>query len=143
MTPDLLPDQVRRRDATARTHAAYVGRLFAWESGHTCLHMARFHLRGMGHAVPRLPRVSSALFARRALDRRGWTDVDAMLDSMLPRIAPLQMRLGDIATAPGLGGIGAMFICIPPFKLLGWHEESDRAVVIDFNRDVLTGVFRV
>lgn len=138
----MIPHPIRRQEATARTHKAYLGRAFEWKAGHTCLHMARFHLKAMGHKVPALPRLTSALAARRALDRNGWADVDAMLESILPRVPALQMRLGDLATAAGVDGFGAIFVCIPPFKLLGWHEESEQAVVIDFNRDALTGVFR-
>lgn len=137
-----VPDPVRRKLATEKTRDAYIGRTFAWKAGHTCVHMARFHLRAMGHKPPALPRIGSALGARRALERHGWASVEDMLDSMLPRVAPLQMRLGDLASGPGLDGIGALFVCAPPFKLMGWHEDCAEAVVIDFNRDALTGCWR-
>lgn len=137
-----LPDSLRRQAATQQTMDRYRGRPFAWKAGHTCVHMVRFHLRSMGHKTPTLPRIGSALGARRALEANDWPDVTAMLDSILPRIAPLEMRLGDIAAAEGLDGIGALFVCIPPFKLLGWHEEAEGAVVIDFNRDALIGAWR-
>lgn len=107
------------------------------------MHMARFHLRAMGHTPPKMPRIASALGAKRALGRHGWNSVEDMLDSMLPRVAPLQMRLGDLAAGPGLDGMGALFVCVPPFKLLGWHEDAEEAVVIDFNRDALTGCWKV
>lgn len=138
-----LPDPVRRQLATKRTKDAYCGRTFAWKAGHTCVHMARFHLLGMGHKPPMMPGFRSAIGAKRALARHGWTSVEDMLDSLLPRIAPLEMRLGDLAAGPGLDGMGAVFVCLPPFKLMGWHEEADEAVVIDFNRDALTGCWRV
>jgi len=138
-----LPDSIRRRDATQTTLERYRGRPFAWRAGHTCVHMARFHLRQMGHKPQTLPRIGSLLSARRALEANGWADVAAMLDSFLPRIPALEMRLGDLAVGEGLDGMGAIFVCIPPFKLLGWHEEADGAVIIDFNRDALLGAWRV
>lgn len=138
-----LPDSIRRQAATQRTLNRYRGRPFAWRAGHTCVHMARFHLRGMGHKPPVMPRIGSVLGAKRALAANGWDDVAAMLDSLLPRIAPLEMRLGDLAVGEGLDGLGAIFVCIPPFKLLGWHEEAEGAVIIDFNRDALLGAWRV
>jgi hypothetical protein len=96
----------------------------------------------MGHKPPQLPRIGSLLGARRALEANGWDDVPAMLDSLLPRIAPLEMRLGDLCTAPGEGELSAIFVCIPPFKLLGWHEEAEGVVIVDFDRSVLTGAWR-
>lgn len=139
----VVADPVRRQLATAKTRDAYIGRAFAWKAGHTCVHMARFHLLAMGHKPPMMPGFRSAIGAKRALARNGWAGVEDMLDSMLPRVAPLQMRLGDLAAGPGLDGIGALFVCVPPFKLLGWHEDADEAVVIDFDRDALSGCWKV
>lgn len=137
-----MSELLRRKRATEATRDRYLGRPFAWKAGHTCVHLARYHLRQMGHKPPKLPQLRSALSARRALDAGGWDDVEAMLDSILPRIAPLEMRLGDLCTGPGEGGIAAIYVCIPPFKLLGWHEEAEGAVIIDFDRSVLTGAWR-
>ena len=108
------PDLIRRQEALAATLAKYRNRPFDWSKGTTCVHMARFHLRQMGHRPERLPQIRSVLAARRALEARGWADVRAMLASMLPGIAPAAMLPGDLATADGPDGLGGILICAGP-----------------------------
>lgn len=132
-----------RQAATERTLALYRGKLFNWRRGITCVHLARRHLRHMGHNPPTVPRIRSVLSARRALAARGWDSTADMLDSLLPRIAPAQMLLGDIATAPGLEGLDAIVICAGPRKLMGWHETAEGLVVIDIGPGDLLGAWRV
>ncbi|MBB4857204.1 hypothetical protein HNO88_000511 [Novosphingobium chloroacetimidivorans] len=112
---------LRRQHATAATLQKYRDAPFDWAAGKTCLHMARFHLRQMGHRPEGLPRIRSAIGARRALDVRGWANVGDMLDTILPRIAPAQMRLGDVAMLDSGDGFGAIVISLGG-KVMGWHE---------------------
>jgi len=128
----MKPDLIRRQEAATATLAKYRGRTFDWSAGVTCVHMARFHLRKMGHDIETLPRIRSALAARRAMDDRGWPDVAAMLDSILPRIDAAQMLLGDLAVLPATEGFDG--ICVfAGFKLLGFHEEADGVVPMDWH----------
>lgn len=138
-----MPDLIRRQQATEKTLARYRGKAFDWRSGVTCVHLARFHLRAMGHRPPTVPRVRSLLAARRALESRGWADCAAMLDAMLPRIAPAEMLMGDLAVLSDPDGVGAIFICAGPHKLLGWREDAPALVVLDVNLDELDGAWRV
>jgi hypothetical protein len=132
-----------RKDATEKTMARYRRKAFDWSKGITCVHMARSHMRNMGHRPPGLPRFRSAFAAKQALTARGWTSVDDMLDSLLPRIAPAQMLLGDLATLPSEEGLGSIMVCAGPHKLLGWREDAPELVVLDVQLDELSGAWRV
>ena len=139
-----VPDLIRRQQATEKTLARYRGKAFDWRTGVTCVHLARYHLRAMGHRPPTVPRVRSLLAARRALESRGWADCAAMLDAMLPRIAPAEMLMGDLAAVPSDdGGIGAIFVCAGPHKLIGWREDAPALVVLDVDLGDLVGAWRV
>ena len=107
------------------------------------MRLAHQHLKNMGRNPPTLPRVRSALGARRALKERGWESVEAMLDSMLERIAPAEMMLGDVAIVPGDGGLYAIFVCAGPLKVFGWREDAPALVLLDIGLDELTGAWRV
>ena len=138
----MKPDLIRRQEATARTMARYRRKAFDWRTGVTCVHLVRFHLRAMGHSVPGIPRIRSALSARRALKERGWDSVEAMLDSLLPRIAPAQMLLGDIASVAGEGGMASLLICAGPQKVMGWHPETGAFVVYDGGVEQIEAAWR-
>ena len=133
----------RRRAATEKTLARYRGKAFDWSAGVTCVHLARQHLRNMGHKVPTLPRFRSALAAKRALKERGWASVAEMLNSLLPYIRPAEMVLGDLAVVPGDAGLDAIFVCAGPRKVFGWREDADGLVVLDVSMDEMTGAWRV
>lgn len=132
----------RRRVATEKTLARYRSKTFDWSKGITCVHLARAHLRNMGHRPETLPRFRSALSAKKALKERGWSSVADMLDSMMPRIAPAQMLLGDLAIVPGDAGLDAIFVCAGPLKVFGWREDFPQMVILDIGLDELTGAWR-
>ena len=117
-----MNDLLRRQEATKATLEKYRDKPFSWEDGHTCLHMLRYHLRQMGHKPESLPRIKSAIGAKRALEKRGWNDVGDMLDSILPRIQHATMLLGDVALFRSGDGFGAITISVGS-KVLGWHED--------------------
>jgi hypothetical protein len=119
-----------RKAATDKTLARYKNRQFDWSTGVTCIHMAWAHLRAMGHRPPTLPRFRSALMAKRALNEAGHEGVTALLDSLLPRIAPARMMLGDLATVEGEVGLDAIMICAGPQRLFGWREDEAGLVVL-------------
>lgn len=133
----------RRRAATEKTLGRFRGKAFDWSKGIHCVRLAHQHLRNMGHAVPGLPRVRSPLGAKRALKANDWESVEGMLDSLLPRIAPAMMLLGDLGIVKGEGGLDAVMICAGPFKVFGWREDAGRLVVLDIGLDELDGAWRV
>ena len=108
----MMPDMLRRQAATEATLKKYRERAFDWKTRATCVHLASFHLRQMGHTPPPMADFRSPLGARKALKKRGWADVSEMLDAVLPgaRIAPMQMLLGDLAVVRGSEGFDAILI---------------------------------
>lgn len=137
------PEMEWRRTATEATLARYRNKAFDWSTGVTCIHMAWAQLRKMGHRPPTLPRFRSPLAARRALAAAGHDSVAGMLDSLLPRIAPAQMMLGDLAALPGDAGMDAIVICAGPQRVFGWREDQDCLVVLGVRMDEIAGAWSV
>lgn len=125
-----MKDLLRRQKAVGKTLAKYRGKEFDWQAGCTCIHMLRFHMRQMGHKPEPLPRIRSAVGARRALDRREWSGVSDMLDSMLERIPPARMLLGDVAVFRSEDGFGAITISLGG-KVMGWHDEAPMMTALE------------
>lgn len=139
-----LPELERRRVATAKTLAHYRERHFEWRRQATCLHMARFQIRAMGHTAPRIPPIRSELRAMKELRARGHESVIALLDSLLPRIAPAEMRLGDLAAIPGdEGRFDCLLINVAPRKFAGWHPDSFLMAVMDIDLGNVTAAWRL
>lgn len=134
---------IRRRDASEKTMARYRKKTFDWKTGVHCVGLAHFHLRNMGHKVPTVPRIRSALSAKRAMTERGWASVTEMLDSLLPRIFPAQMLLGDLCVVPGEDGFDSILICAGPQKVMGWSAIDGTFVVYDGGIGDITGAWRV
>lgn len=125
-----MNELLRRKEATEKTLEKYRDKPFSWKDGFTCIHMLRFHLRQMGHKPPTLPRIKSALAAKRALTDRGWKDVGEMLDTLLPRITPAQMVLGDVALFESEDGFGAITISLGG-KVMGWHPDYEGMTALE------------
>lgn len=116
---------VERRDRTAAVLAKFRDKPFSWE-GANCLRLAREQMLAMGHAPPPIPVFRSAMGAQRALRRRGFETLEALLDSMLARIPPAAAWLGDLVMLPGHEGqsFGALFIAGGDGILRGWHDSD-------------------
>lgn len=137
-----LPAAVKRQRAMNRTLERFANKTFDWGGGRTCVHLARWHLKHMGHRVQAVPKFDSAVEAKKALKGKGWASVPAMLDSLLERIPPAAMVLGDIAVVPG-DGMDCILICAGPRRVFGWHEESETPVMIEPDMDKIIGAWRV
>ena len=138
-----LPELERRRVATEKTLAKYRDTAFDWAAGRTCIHLAKFQARAMGHRLPSVPRFRSALGAKKALAAMGAENVIGLLDTLLPRIAPAEMLLGDLAAVAGEGGLDAVMVCAGPMKLLGWREDADAMVVLDVPLGEVSAAWRL
>ena len=137
-----LPELERRRVATEATLARYRHKPFSWSEGRTCVHLCRQHLRHMGRKVPTIPRFRSALAAKRALKAGGWPDVAAMLDSVLQRIQPAAMTLGDVAALPGDDGLHGIVICASNGRVFGWAEGEPEPRMMQPNMGAIVGAWR-
>jgi len=122
-----MTELVRRAAATRLTFAKYGSLPFSWSNRATCLHAARFHLRKMGHRPPPIPDFRSALGAQRALVKAGFSTITDLLDSLLPRIAPAEMIVGDIAVLPGDDGFDSIVISSGS-KLVGYHQDDQSGI---------------
>ncbi|MES2173841.1 MAG: hypothetical protein V4523_07825 [Pseudomonadota bacterium] len=114
---------VERAAATRKTLAKYRTLPFDWSERATCIHLARHHLRNMGHRPPSIPDFRSALGAKRALEKTGFADMSALLDSLLPSIAPASAWVGDLALLEGGEGFDSIVIHAGG-KWLGYHMDD-------------------
>jgi hypothetical protein len=122
---------IERKKRTEKTLAKFRGRGFKWDGGATCIHLFRTHLKNMGHKVPVVPRFTSALSAKRAMDVAGFKDLEALADSFLQRIPPSMMLLGDVALMESdlffddQKLFDAFVISAGPGgKVMGWHSDA-------------------
>lgn len=138
----MKPELVRRKEAVEATLARYRSKPFSWSTGITCVHLCRQHLRNMGRKPPTIPRFRSALAAKRALKAGGWNDVAEMLDSLLERIPPAAMAMGDIAALPGDDGLHGIAIYVGPATVFGWAEGEETPKMLDPDMRKMIGAWR-
>lgn len=136
------PALIERANATRITMAKYRNKPFDWRGRSTCLHMARFHLRQMGHTPPPVPDIRSAIGAQRALKRHGFADIASLLDSILPRITPASMLVGDLAIMEGDDAFDSIVISAGG-KLLGYHADDPSGIKALLATQTPTGAWRV
>ncbi len=126
-----LPEGERRREASQATKDRFFGKVMDWGAGVHCVKMAHYHLRQMGWRspqLPTLPRINSAIGAKKALQARGWLSVTAMLDQLLERIPLAMMLLGDMAVTPGEDGLDCVMICLGPRTMMGFTPDTGEVV---------------
>lgn len=129
MSADLL----RRDEALKKTLAKFKGAPFDWGKA-DCISMARSHLVAMGHKrVPKLPKYRDAAGAASALKETGFDTLEALLDSLLPRIAPASMLPGDLVLLEGEPPFDCVTICLGR-KVLGFHQDAEGAEVLKVNQ---------
>ena len=133
----------RRRIATNKTMKRFRKTPFDWSKSATCVHLARFQMRTMGHKPMKVPAFRTAITAKKALADLGHDSVTSLFDTMLPRIAPAQMLLGDLISFPGEGGLDAITVCAGPHKVIGWHADHDTMVVLDIELDEIKAAWRL
>ncbi len=139
----------QRADATRAVLAVWGERPFDWRAGYHCVALMHAQARAMGHRMPKLPVIRTALAAERALHKMGVTTVEDLMTSLFPRIAPAAMRVGDICTMPGEGDDGRPWlasVCIADGhgNLFGWHgADGSRISAIKFGLVHATGAWRL
>lgn len=69
-----------------------------------------------------IPDFRSPAGARTALKATGHSTLEALLDSLFPRIAPAAMWVGDLALMQGGGAFDAIVICAGG-KMIGYHDD--------------------
>lgn len=124
-----MDDLVRRNAALAKTLKKYRGKPFVWGES-DCMTLFRSHMVAMGQkGLPKSPKYSNALGAKRALKSLGFDTVEALLDSLLPRISPAKALPGDVILVEGSEGLDCVTISVG-FKAFGWHEDAEGAAIL-------------
>ena len=138
-----VPELERRRLATEKTMARFRNKEFDWRYSRTCAHLALYQARAMKRRLPKVPQFRSALGAKKALTGLGYDSLIDLLDAHLERIAPAQMRLGDLCAVAGTEGLDAVFINVAPRKIAGWREDEPKLVVLAVSLDEIEAAWRL
>ncbi|MDE0878931.1 MAG: hypothetical protein OSB00_09780 [Sphingomonas bacterium] len=118
-----MVDLEARRVATEAVVARFRGRPFSWTGRRTCVHLARAQMRALGHRPPAVPDMRSAASAVRALKATGHDRLIDLFDSLLPRIAPAAMVIGDLALMAGDALFDAIVVSAGG-KVIGYHGDA-------------------
>lgn len=123
---------LRRVAAAQATLDRFLGEPLEW--GRTdCARIAAFCLRELGVPAPlsRFGRYTTPLGAQRALLRRGFGDLGAVVDDMgLARIPPAATLPGDLVGLRAGDLPLTLAVCLGGGRVLGHHSEAEGAVVI-------------
>lgn len=139
----MTPELERRRIVTTKTMARFRNKEFDWRYQRTCAHLARYQARAMGKRLPKVPRFRSAVGAKKGLAMLGHDSLIGLLDAHLERIAPAEMRVGDLCAVPGTQGLDAVFINVDLRKIAGWREDEPRLVVLAVSLDEIEAAWRL
>ena len=132
----------RRAALTAQVIVRFRAVPFDWSNA-SCIHLARAQAEAMGYLPPSIPKLRSAIGAKRVLKRMGFNGVEALLDSMFERIAPAAALVGDLVALPGQGGLAAVAIADGVGNVIGWHEGADRLTAITFAQADMLAAWRL
>lgn len=125
---------LHRRAVTEATMEHFARRPFDWRTGATCVHLVRNQLVGLGHRPPPVKAFRSALSAKRALDAKGWATLSAMMDSLVERIAPARVILGDVVEMPSEDEtFGALAVVIGNGRIMGYLGGTDMLTIAQPN----------
>ncbi len=138
-----MNDLQRLDRATRATLKRFQGVPFDWRRAATCIHLVRFHARHAGHTLPKVPRMRSALAAKRVLNELGHDNLAGLMDAHFERIAPAMMRVGDVMAVEGDQGLDALWIRVSPTKFLGWHDAGPNCEQIYVDMSLAIGAWRI
>jgi len=138
-----LPELERRRVASEKTRAKYLGKEFDWKARRTCIHLAAFQAKQMGHKPPPVANIRSALSAKKELQKRECKSVIELLDKHFQRIPPAMMRLGDLCAFEGTEGLDGVMVNVGPCRAMGWHEDAPSLAVLVFEPTEVAAAWRL
>ena len=136
-----------RSAATEEVLARFRDKPFSWH-GANCIRLARAQGVAMGHSLPPVPSFRTPLGAQRALQKRGFDSVSAMLDHYFERYpAPAFAIVGDLYAGPAAEahGLEAVGIADGLGNVFGWHQSTDfqRLEPIKFAQGSMTAAWRL
>lgn len=129
-----VPEMMRRQAAVEKTMMKFAKHELRLGQA-DCIKMARFLLVQLGHRRIPSPTYKGEKGAVQMLKAQGVKDVEGLVDKFLPRIAPAEMRLGDLGMVPAEPGApawraGTIVICLGR-KFLGWHPDHPMLAVVE------------
>lgn len=150
VTPPPAPPKFKRRsemqrrmDALEAVRDRFEGKPFRLGTN-DCAQLVRRMLREMGHpALPRPKPYTTELGARRELKRLGFDSLEALMDSLLPRIAPAAMLAGDIGLVDAEPAGGETLVVSLGHKFWGWNHDHDAMAPLEPLGDVIKAAWRV
>ncbi|MES2902833.1 MAG: hypothetical protein V4696_01485 [Pseudomonadota bacterium] len=122
-----IPEMARRMRAIESVRARFENKPYRIGQS-DCAKLVRALLVAMGHKrLPKPKPYKNAIGAKRELKRLGFDSLEAMMDTLLPRIAPAMMLPGDIALIPAdpddAAGDETMIVSLGGAKFWGWHPD--------------------
>ena len=131
-----------RASVTKAVADSFRGKPIDFARGVTCIHLLHAQLVGFGYSPPEIPEFDSVKTARRALRATGHRTIRGLLDSMLSRIPPATMRVGDIALGAG-HPFEAVALNAGNGMLLGWSDDGALGLVNIKPTTPLIGAWRL
>lgn len=122
-----VPEMARRMRAIESIRARFEAQ--PYKIGQSdCAKLVRALLVQMGHKrLPKPKPYKNAIGAKRELTRLGFDSLEAMMDTLLPRIAPAMMLPGDIglieADPDDAAGDETLVVSLGS-KYWGWHPDQ-------------------
>jgi hypothetical protein len=129
--------------ATAATRKRFENVPFDWRRAATCIHLVRYHASKAGHKLPKVPRIRSALAAKRVLKEMGHESLCDLMDAHFERIPPAFLRVGDVMAVEGDQGLDALWIRVSPTKFFGWHDAGPNCEMIYVDLSLAIGAWRI
>jgi hypothetical protein len=123
---------VRRRDLTQLAVNQSLGRTYKLATL-DCGKLIGRHLRKFGYTVelPKVGAYSTPAGALKWLKTRRFESLEARLDAIgLVRIAPARAMTGDIMALDSTDALAALVIWLGHGQALGFHESSDKCVLL-------------
>ena len=115
-------DLAQRAQATQKVVARYRGKPATW-SVVRCIKLARAQGKALGHELPPIPAVRSALGVKKALKKQRCESVEDLLDKYFERLpSPAFAVVGDLVMLPSEDGLGAVCIADGHGCMIGWHD---------------------
>lgn len=125
-----MSEMLKRRAVTQATMDHFANKPFDWVDGATCVHLVRKQIVGLGHKPPPMRAFRSALSAKKALAAKGWASVSEMMDSLLERIPPARVILGDVVEMPSDDEtFGALAIVVGNGRVMGYLGDNDMLTI--------------
>lgn len=140
-----VPEMPRRMRAIESVRARFEGK--SYKIGRSdCAKLVRALLVAMGHTkLPKPKPYKTALGAKRELTRLGFDSLEQMMDTLLERISPAAMLVGDIGLIPAdpddAAGDETLVVSLGN-KYWGWHPDQFELAVLVIDPDNIKAAWR-